>query len=179
MKLVVIKENKEFRKKGYNMKVTDTHYYFWGGICSNWYTSEFTLWGITFNCSEQAFMYAKAIKFDDAEIATQILHEYEPSRQKKLGRLIKNYDDAIWNEVRYDIMVEILRAKFSNPQKSLITKELLATGDRIIVEASPYDKIWGVGLSEEDIRILDERNWKGYNLLGKALMQVRSELQEQ
>ena len=97
----------------------------------------------------------------------------QPDKAKALGRAVQNYDDAVWSSVRYDKMVEVLRAKFKEP---FMRDILLRTGDRIIVEASPYDRIWGVGLDVEDTRILDENQWRGQNLLGKALMEVRAEL---
>ena len=85
----------------------------------------------------------------------------------------KNYKDKIWASRRYQAMVDALTAKFQDPELKRI---LLNTGDRILVEASPYDRIWGIGLSEQSPFIYDEKNWKGQNLLGKALMEVREKL---
>jgi hypothetical protein len=95
-----------------------------------------------------------------------------PQDAKGIGRQIRNYNDRIWSAKRYHAMVQVLEAKFEDPELKEI---LLATGDRIIVEASPYDRIWGVGLSEEDDDLY-KGNWKGQNLLGKALMEVREKL---
>lgn len=155
------------------MKITDTHIYFWDGIYSNWHPSEFVDkdYAIMFANTEQAFMYRKAKQFNDNETARKMLLTPNPREVKKLGRLVKGYDDAKWAEVRYDIMVTLNLWKFQdNPE---FKEELLATGDKIIVEASPYDVVWGVGLGEDDPLILDEKNWKGENLLGKAIMEVR------
>lgn len=152
------------------MRTTDTHIYFYGSVFSNWYMHSFEYGIQKFNCSEQAFMYHKAMVFKDYECAKLILNSTNPADQKKLGRQVKNYDDAYWNSMRYRIMKQILYSKFYNQK---MRKILFDTGTKIIVEASPYDTIWGVGLSENDDRILDEKNWRGQNLLGKALMETR------
>lgn len=157
------------------MTTTSTHVYFYGGVFSNWYGCTFTIDGIEYNCSEQAYMYAKAIHFGDTDTAFEIMREGAPNLQKALGKLVKNYDDAEWSRVRYNKMVEILRVKFKIPE---LRKLLKLTLNRVIVEASPHDNIWGVGLSELDSRIYDEKNWTGQNLLGKTLMEVRDELAE-
>lgn len=117
-------------------------------------------------------MLEKALLFDPSKVDA-IARATQPDKAKALGRAVQNYDDAVWSSVRYDKMVEVLRAKFKEP---VMRDILLRTGDRIIVEASPYDRIWGVGLDVEDTRVLDENQWRGQNLLGKALMDVRAEL---
>ena len=156
------------------MKVTDTHVYFWGSEFSNWYECKFKHKNLTFFNSEQAFMWEKAVYFHDMEIAKKMVETSNPSVAKKLGRQVKGFDAAKWLKVSYDIMVVVNMAKFS---QNLILKDvLLETEDRILVEASPFDVIWGVGLREDDDDILDEHNWKGQNLLGKALMEVRHNL---
>jgi len=116
-------------------------------------------------------MYSKAVLFDDSFIADKILRSSSPREQKDLGRRVTGYDDNIWDTERLDIMSHGLYYKFDqNPE---FKQQLLDTGDRILVEASPYDKIWGVGLAEDSDDILDEQLWKGQNLLGKTLMNVR------
>jgi len=153
-------------------KVTDTHVYFWGDpTLSNWGPSEIMWKKNKFENSEQAFMWEKALCFGDLEIANEILKNSNPSVAKNLGRKVRNYDDAKWAKYRYTIMFEICLAKFS--QNDDQRKTLLNTGDRILVEGSPYDKVWGVGLHWTDDAILNEDNWNGQNLLGKALMEVR------
>lgn len=149
---------------------TNTHIYFWGSIFSNFYYTMFQYKGIKVNTSEQAFMLAKAVTFNDKSTAKLIADSRTPQEAKKLGRLVKNYNDNIWDSKRYQIMVEVLKEKFNNPE---LKKALLSTKDKILVEGSPYDKIWGVGLHYKDEKIKDEKNWKGQNLLGKALMEVR------
>ena len=123
-------------------------------------------------------MYLKALCFNDLETAEAIKEHARgskhPSGVKDLGRMVKGYDDRFWAEKRFDAMFLVNLCKFSqNPQFSDI---LLKTGDKVLVEASPVDLIWGVGLGENDPLILEEKNWRGQNLLGKALMKVRRSL---
>ena len=87
--------------------------------------------------------------------------------------MVKNFDEEVWNQLKYQIMYEAVKAKFSNP---ILMKKLIDTKDKILVEASPYDKIWGIGLNETDAKKTLPTNWIGENLLGKVLMQVREEL---
>ena len=156
-------------------KVTDTHVYFWGDpTLSNWGPAEFDYKGEHFFNSEQAFMWEKAIFFGDEEVASEILSTKNPKNAKDLGRLVLNYNDNEWAKVRYKKMLEVCLAKFSQNEDQRET--LLNTENRILVEGSPYDKVWGVGLHWTDEEILDEKNWRGMNLLGKALMQVRDRL---
>jgi ribA/ribD-fused uncharacterized protein len=156
-------------------RITDTHVYFWGDpTLSNWGLAEILWKGKKFHNSEQLFMWEKALCFGDLEIADEILKNSNPSVAKGLGRKIKNYDDLKWAKYRYTVMFEVCLAKFSQNDEQ--REILLNTRDRIIVEASPYDKIWGVGLHWQDDEILDEKNWNGLNLLGKALMEVRNQL---
>jgi ribA/ribD-fused uncharacterized protein len=156
------------------MRITDRHIFFWSSIYSNWHPCEFTVDGITFNCSEQYFMYKKALHFNDNENANKILLESHPREQKKLGKKVRNFNTDEWDLASYEIMVEAVYEKFN--QNDDLKHQLLKTGDKVLVEASPYDIIWGIGMSEEDDMILDEKNWKGKNLLGKALCEVRERL---
>jgi len=146
------------------------------GEFSNWYMKDFVYKGITFNCSEQALMWEKAVLFNDKDIADKILASKDPKQIKALGREVRNFDDSIWSQKRYDIMVDILAEKFKDEK---LKHMLLNTADVIIVEASPLDKIWGVGLALENPRIYDEEKWNGTNLLGKALMQVREQIRKE
>jgi hypothetical protein len=156
-------------------RVTDTHVYFWGDpTLSNWGPAPFTYKEKNFYNSEQAFMWEKALCFGDTETANQILETSNPRTAKDLGRLVKNYDEKIWETKRFDAMFDVCLAKFSQNPARLET--LLSTGNKTIVEASPYDKVWGVGIHWTDDEILDENNWKGQNLLGRVLMKVREQL---
>lgn len=156
-------------------RITDTHVYFWGSIFSNWYDVQFEHNNQIFYNSEQAYMYEKAIFFRDFAIADKIYECDSPKEAKALGRQVKNFDSKKWDMESYDIMVDIIFEKFN--QNPSLKEILLSTGNKTIVEASPFDKIWGVGLHWDDNRILNEKNWKGKNLLGKALMEVRQKIQ--
>jgi ribA/ribD-fused uncharacterized protein len=141
---------------------------------SNWYPSKFTHNGINFTRGEQYMMYQKAILFGDTAVAQAILLTDNPKEQKDLGRLVSNYDDSVWSAKRVDIMVEGLFEKFN--QKENLKQALLDTGDTEIVEASPYDTIWGIGWKEEDPQAHDKSKWRGQNLLGIVLMKVRDKI---
>lgn len=157
-------------------RVTSTHVYFWNGIFSQWFIRQFSDLGTDtrYNCAEQYMMRQKALMFNDKQIAHEIMTSRTARAQKAWGRKVRNYDDAIWSKERYQVVVNANMAKFLQHQD--LKESLLETGNKTIVEASPYDKIWGVGLHFEDDRILDEKNWDGENLLGKALMEVRDHL---
>lgn len=162
------------------MKLTSKYVFFWHGVFSNWHPSpieyeNYDYDDIEFSNSEQMFMWLKAISFDDYESADKILACKTPREAKDLGRIVKNYDDSKWNTLRYDAMLQACLCKFRQNQD--MKNDLLATGDRILVEASPYDKIWGIGMAADHPDIEDESKWKGTNLLGKVLMDVRKQLQ--
>lgn len=156
------------------MRITDTHVYFWGGPFSQWYMSDFKSLGREYCCAEQYMMEKKALIFNDLETRQKIMDSKDPKEIKALGRQIKNFDPKIWDKIKLTIVINGNYAKFSCNKE--LWKLINETGDKILVEASPYDKIWGVGLAEEDDRILDESNWQGENLLGKALMTARTSL---
>jgi hypothetical protein len=141
---------------------------------SNWHASTFTVKGITFCNNEQFMMYCKAKLFNDEECAANILHAKDPSEHKALGRQVKGFINSDWEKRREHYVRIGCHAKFSQNPKML--KFLLDTGDTELVEASPYDRIWGVGLSANNPLIHDKANWRGLNLLGKVLMLVRAEL---
>lgn len=119
-------------------------------------------------------MYQKAVLFKDDVVATKILATDDPKLQKDLGRQVKNYKESVWALVREDVMVEGLYEKFNQTPK--LRSALLATGTTIIAEASPVDRIWGIGLTAEDPLAQDVSTWQGQNLLGKVLMRVRARL---
>jgi len=149
-------------------------HFFWSGPFSQWAKSPFTLEGIEFNTCEQYMMYKKAELFGDIDSAKKILSTKNPNEQKGYGRLIKPFDDEKWMEVAYDVVVEGNRAKFI--QNSHFLAELEKTKGKILVEASPYDRRWGIGMSANDPDVEDPTKWRGDNLLGKAVTQVRIEL---
>lgn len=153
------------------------YHLFLRGPFSNFVTADIIYRGHYFNTTEQAFMYAKAVDFNDTEIAEALLDTtLKPWDAKKLGRQVKNFNTDVWSKICYQRMLEVNRLKFGKQDK--LTEFLLNTGDDIIVECNPKDTIWGIGLSEDDPNALDESKWKGQNLLGKVLMQIRQELRE-
>lgn len=156
------------------MKETNTHIYFWGSIYSQWTKSFFIEYNIQFTTAEQYMMYHKALLFDDTDIANQILSTSNAREQKELGRKVKLFDVNVWDQNKLSIITQGNYLKFSQNKK--LKDQLLKTGTKILVEGSPYDKIYGVGLKWDNPLILDEKNWKGQNLLGKALMDVRAKL---
>jgi ribA/ribD-fused uncharacterized protein len=141
---------------------------------SQWYACNFCVSGIEYFTTEQYMMASKALMFKDLDIYQQIFQTKMPQEFKNLGKLVKNYDDAVWNLHKDRIVVEGNYAKFS--QNPALKNFLLSTGNKILVEASPYDKIWGIGLEESDDRVLDPAQWQGENHLGFALMTVRDML---
>lgn len=130
------------------------------------------------NCSEQGLMWAKAILFDDKVSATNILKQKDPKKQKALGRLVKNFNQKVWDSEAYNLMVLILIAKFE--QNEDYAKALLATENKLLVEASSFDNLWGVKLTAKQCIDAgeDPSAWKGKNLLGYALMDTRKYLHD-
>jgi ribA/ribD-fused uncharacterized protein len=142
-------------------------------VFSNWYMRDFTVKGITFNCVEQAMMYAKAKLFGDDAVARQILLTKEPKDQKAFGKKVANFNEQTWVDNRVRIVSAILFHKFN--QHADLKKALLDTRGTELVEASPYDKIWGIGMGVNDKNFLDRSRW-GLNLLGECLTIVREHL---
>ena len=156
------------------MKITDKHVFFWNGIYSQWHKSPMTIDEIEYSSCEQYMMHQKALTFGDSEIAEKVLQTSNPKDQKGLGRQIKGFDKDKWDSVCLGIVYRGNFAKFSqNPD---LMEELLSTGDRLLVEASPLDKIWGIGMSEQDPGVDDPANWKGLNLLGWSITLVKQQI---
>jgi len=143
---------------------------------SNWYHSPFKKDGVIYQNTEQYMMYKKALLMGDDVIALKILRNGDPKECKSLGRNVKNWDENKWVANREQIMYDGCMAKFSDSENETIKQELLSTYPKKLVEASPYDKIWGIGLSVTDERAKNEKEWKGLNLLGKTLDKVRDDL---
>lgn len=141
---------------------------------SQWYLSDFELDGIRFNSAEQWMMYAKAELFNDHEKATQILAVTDPSVQRKLGRQVHYFKEAIWEAQCRDILYKGNEAKFT--QNARLTNYLTETGDAILAEASPTDLRWGIGLSISHPDRFNIAKWPGLNWLGQLLMQLRTNI---
>jgi ribA/ribD-fused uncharacterized protein len=151
--------------------------YFWSGPFSQWTKSEFVVDGIKFCTAEQFMMWCKAKLFEDDEIAEKILNTQDPKMQKALGRKVKNFDAETWNMAAKIVVYKGNYAKFTQNPKLL--KVLMATEGTYLVEASPYDKIWGIGLNEADARKIPACDWPGTNWLGMVLTQLRNDLLNQ
>jgi len=143
---------------------------------SQWHTSHFHGADpkITFVMAEQYMMYHKALLFKDELIADKILRTEVPREQKELGRSVRGFDHKIWEANRDRIVEEASYYKFTNG-KDKLKERFLATTPRELIEASPYDRIWGIGFSEKDADPNDREHW-GLNLLGKALMRARDRI---
>ena len=141
---------------------------------SQWWMKPFTVKGVTYSCAEQYMMAEKARLFRDERIAEQIMRAKDSGSMKSLGRAVRNYDERVWEKNRQQIVRTANKAKFSqNPE--LLTF-ILRTQDKILVEASPHDRIWGIGVDKNSPNADNPLRWKGLNLLGFALTQVRDEL---
>jgi ribA/ribD-fused uncharacterized protein len=138
---------------------------------SQWYEASFEIAGVVYSTAEHWMMASKARLFSDDGTLHAILESVDPKTAKALGREVKNFDDESWNENCRRLVTEGNIAKFS--QNKELGDFLLATGDQVIVEASPYDRIWGIGLKADDERAKHPDTWQGQNLLGFALMDVR------
>jgi len=150
---------------------TDKYILFYGGIFSQWYKSDFTIGDITYSSAEQYMMANKADVFNDSDSLKEIMATDDPRRQKAIGRKVKGFEPEKWNEVAKRVVLAANVNKFTASQE--LKKAILSTGNKIIVEASPYDKIWGIGLAPDDPKALDESTWEGTNWLGEAVMEAR------
>lgn len=141
---------------------------------SQWWPSPFTVDGSVYATAEHWMMAAKARLFDDAEAERRALAAEHPSQAKKAGRLVRGFDEEIWERERFGIVLEGSVHKFAaHPQ---LRQFLLNTGDRVLVEASPVDRVWGIALAADDEAAADPERWRGPNLLGFALMEARERL---
>lgn len=138
---------------------------------SQWYPASFSVNGIEYKTAEHWMMAQKALLFDNPEIYRRIIATNKPGEVKELGRQITGFDELIWNEEKYGIVRLGNIHKFN--QHPALKAFLLSSPDRVLVEASPVDKIWGIGISKDDGHIADPNAWPGQNLLGFALMEVR------
>jgi len=154
--------------------------FFWGGPLSNFYTCYFTdSDGVAYSCVEQFYASKKAIFFKDSHTYQSILSTKDPKKQKSLGRKVTNFNAAEWygegsdfNPAK-DFMYQGCYLKFSQNEK--FKKFLLETKGTFLVEASPYDKIWGIGMAECWLATY-RKFWKGKNWLGDILTKVREDI---
>jgi ribA/ribD-fused uncharacterized protein len=170
-----------------HLKTNQIEYlFFWGhqpskdgtitqSCLSQWWLQSFKdAEGTEYSSAEQYMMAEKARLFGDKDVLAEILDCHNPSEVKKFGRKVANFDDKIWKENKYNIVKQGNLYKFS--QNEPLKEFLLNTQHKILVEASPYDTIWGIGLGKEHPNAPFPEKWRGLNLLGFALMEVREEL---
>lgn len=162
-----------------------TYLFFWGHsvpkdgsigkTCfSQWYPSAFEVEGDSYPTAEHWMMASKAKLFGDNEMLTKVLEALDPHTAKAIGRQVRNFDDKVWKANARRLVTEGNIHKFS--QNEALRLFLKSTGDAVLVEASPRDCIWGIGLGQDNPRTLDPVTWRGQNLLGFALMDVREKL---
>ncbi|MFD6322165.1 NADAR family protein [Streptomyces sp. NPDC058442] len=161
--------------------------YFWGhrplpdgrigaSCLSQWWPSPFTVDGVRYATAEHWMMAAKARLFADPEGEQRVLAAQHPGQAKEAGRLVRGFDEEIWRRERFRVVVEGSVHKFA--AHADLRAFLLGTGERVLVEASPVDRVWGIGLAATDERAMDPEQWRGPNLLGFALMRARTRLRE-
>lgn len=160
-----------------------TFLYFWGhrpspdgritaSCLSQWWPASFEVDGHVFRSAEHYMMWRKALLFGDEVAATRILTAAHPAQAKAMGREVRGFDEDVWTRERFDIVVAASVAKFG--QHPHLGGFLLGTTGRVLVEASPHDRVWGIGLAADDPRAGDPARWRGLNLLGFALMHARA-----
>lgn len=147
---------------------------FYRGPFSQWFGSRFVVDGIEYVCAEQYMMAEKARLFGDDHRLKRIMATAYPRNQKAEGRLIANFDPVGWNAVAKDVVRRANLAKFG--QNANLLKQLIDTAGTTLVECSPKDTVWGIGLAQDDPRALDRAQWLGTNWLGEVLTQVRDTL---
>ncbi|HEX9512179.1 MAG TPA: NADAR family protein [Puia sp.] len=175
-----------FNKNWLTQKYTDPKnipfLFFWGhqpskdgsttkSCFSQWWVAPFEADGLTYQTAEHWMMAGKARFFGDEAALEVILASETPAKAKEGGRLVRNFDPAIWDEHKFDIVVNGNVRKFAAYPE--LKTFLLNTGDQVLVEASPRDRIWGIGMPGENPAARDPALWRGENLLGFALMEVR------
>ncbi|MEH6375860.1 NADAR family protein [Streptomyces sp. KLMMK] len=159
--------------------------YFWGhqarrdgtigaSCFSQWWPSPFTVDGTVYATAEHWMMAGKARLFADAEAEAEAIAASHPKQAKDAGRKVRGFDEETWRQHRFELVVEGSVHKFA--QDAALSAFLLGTGERVLVEASPLDRIWGIGLAADDERAQDPARWQGDNLLGFALMEARQRL---
>lgn len=172
-------------QKAYEEGKTFRFLFFWGhtppkdghineACFSQWWNCRFEVDGVTYSCAEQYMMAEKARMFHDEKMLLNIMNAVHPKEMKAYGRAVRNFDQEIWQNGCYEIVRRGNLAKFSqNPELWAFLK---STRNRILVEASPRDRIWGIGMGKSNPDAELPIRWKGTNLLGFALTEVRDSL---
>lgn len=182
-----MKYTRELLTERFNKGERLKYIFFWGhkssvdgsitkSCFSQWWSCKFTVDGIEYHTAEQYMMAQKAVLFGDEKILAEIMAASHPKQYKDLGRRITGFKQDIWDKNCCDIVVKGNVAKFS--QNGDLKAFLLNTNPRILVEASPYDKIWGIGMGADDPRCENPTLWNGTNFLGFCLMEARDIIRE-
>lgn len=153
---------------------TEKFVFFYGGTFSQWCPSKSVIDGVEYSCCEQYMIAKKALMFHDIDAYKEIMATKDPSRQKALGRMVHNFNKEHWERYCHKIVYDANYAKFT--QNDEMFEVLKQTEDKEIVEASPTDRIWGIGLDEKNPLAWNKSTWRGCNWLGEAIMSVREEL---
>lgn len=172
-------------REAYNNGQSFKYLFFWGHTpeadgrisetcLSQWWPCHFAVDGIDYKCAEQFMMAEKARMFGDKEMLQKIMESAHPKEMKAYGRAVKDFDKERWEQTCYDIVKRGNGAKFS--QNSDLWEYLRGTRNRILVEASPRDRIWGIGMGKSNPDVQCPLKWRGSNLLGFALTEVRDQL---
>ena len=157
------------------MKCINNYVFFWGGFLSQWQPADFIdAMGVAYNCAEQYMMAKKAAVMRDANTYNAIMKSTDPKEQKQLGRNITNFDATVWDQYKIGVVIAGNVLKFT--QNDFLLRQLLQFKTETFVEASPYDKVWGIGKHVKDIteQDCDFKIWNGQNLLGYSLTMVRN-----
>jgi len=149
-------------------------HFFWSGPFSQWHPSPFIIDGVAYSCAEQYMMAEKARLFGDTKREAMIMATTSPEDQKRYGRMVTGFDDKVWKANAKAIVKRGSVAKFE--QNADLKAHLMDTGRLTLVEASPHDRLWGIGLRQTDKRALLRTTWQGKNWLGEVLTEVRDEM---
>ena len=177
--------NLEYLIKRFERKEKLKYLFFWGhhknksgqitaSCLSQWWVSPFVVDNVVYPTAEHWMMAQKALLFDDMESHQRIIAACTPAEAKKLGRQVVNFKEEVWAKNRYDLVVAGNLEKFG--QHPQLGRFLSDTGNKILVEASPYDRVWGIGMAADDAKAGNPKLWNGLNLLGFALMEVRDQI---
>lgn len=141
---------------------------------SQWWMCNFEVEGVTYCCAEQYMMAEKARLFHDVSMEKEIMNAMHPKQMKEFGRSVQHFDSVLWDKICYDTVKKGNMAKFS--QNNELWEFLKQSKGRILVEASPMDRIWGIGMGKDNPDVENPLKWRGKNLLGFALTEVRDKL---
>jgi ribA/ribD-fused uncharacterized protein len=175
----------KYNRETIQAQLVDEFLFFWGHqpardgaiiktCLSQWWPAEFSENGNSYATAEHYMMAGKALLFEDQEIFERILQKASPKDVKDLGRQIRNFDPQVWDEQKFQIVKQGNLLKFT--QNEALKQFLIQTNHKVLVEASPVDPVWGIGLAEDHADALNPAAWRGENLLGFALMEVRDAL---